>query len=164
MDIGAQAHDQVLRSEIHLAYEALDALIYEASSYEHLSMLCASCDLRDTSKAHAALLYENVELLLHRIGRLEQILSDADYAFALSFSLAIDSTEAPMSNEGASWIYPKKFTRVTTKCSCSALPLSNSSCSVLPLKVGRYVSVNVSSLIIPFPFHLFSCGRISAIS
>lgn len=70
--------------EILHGYIELDALLAEASSYEHLSTSCASCDLRDTSKAQAALIYKRIEVLLNEISRLEQILTDADYALALS--------------------------------------------------------------------------------
>ena len=48
--------------EILHGYIELDALLAEASSYEHLSTSCGSCDLRDTSKAQAALIYKRIEV------------------------------------------------------------------------------------------------------
>jgi hypothetical protein len=119
-------------------YHELETLLHEATAAEHLSEVCASCELKYESIANAYFLREKIEFNLNKIIRMEQSLSDTDYAYslslmaeesepieerlrdadyALSLSLVTEETEpststiSPMIDE-TSWVFPKRFVRL----------------------------------------------------
>jgi hypothetical protein len=101
-----------LSEEIKNRYDELELLEQEALSLERLAMSCASCDLRDRSVEQAFSIYEQVDSQIHELSRLEQVRSDADYAFALSMEAheIPNSMETPkLSTEDARWMFPRRF-------------------------------------------------------